>query len=563
MFVDGNDRKRQKKNFGLNKYFVESYFKIKQNPEYKNSDITLVIHANVNVNLKKGTEKQGKVETLEEYLEESKLTDDNILSIYEGQKGTCYKIKNHLELKKYFSCGSEDEIEDFLLRIRFVVNQPSQPKLESIIKREIEVEIEKKYKTSEKKGADMVFGSVYQDVKKRLAKGSKVPYLTRKDNYFKKAIEHLYSLKLKEDLPEFWQVPLRNYNFVGREALLDKIEECLKANDTATLIACHGIGGTGKTQLALEFIWSKLQKYRWIIWLDTRDRNTLINEYIKLGRGLNVIHGYRENVCEEDHAKHVKYWLEHPERAGWLLICDNAPNYKDIADLLPIEGGKILLTSRYTFGWPQPQNTISVDVFEPGESRSYICKILEVEGTKLDIIQVDALAKTLGHLPLALAQASAYIKKTGINISDYLKLYNDRKRALLSDETLLETFPADANRETAAIVYVTWDITVEAIKRESSLAANWLTACAYLDGSPIPQSLLEIFADNQENNPSLETFHEAFGILISYSMLTTKEDHSMLIHSLVQEVIRLKSEKSGKTKEDIKTVFQLLQKGFP
>ncbi|MFP3031074.1 MAG: hypothetical protein ACEY3M_08000, partial [Wolbachia sp.] len=55
LFVDGNDRKRQKKNFGLNKYFVESYFKIKQNPEYKNSDITLVIHANVNVNLKKGT----------------------------------------------------------------------------------------------------------------------------------------------------------------------------------------------------------------------------------------------------------------------------------------------------------------------------------------------------------------------------------------------------------------------------------------------------------------------------------------------------------------------------
>ncbi len=151
MFVDGNDRKRQKKNFGLNKYFVESYFKIKQNPEYKNSDITLVIHANVNVNLKKGTEKQGKVETLEEYLEESKLTDDNILSIYEGHRGTCYKIKNHLELKKYFSCGSEDEIEDFLLRIRFVVNQPSQPKLESIIKREIEVEIEKNTKHQKKK----------------------------------------------------------------------------------------------------------------------------------------------------------------------------------------------------------------------------------------------------------------------------------------------------------------------------------------------------------------------------------------------------------------------------
>lgn len=100
--------------------------------------------------------------------------------------------------------------------------------------------------------------------------------------------------------------------------------------------------------------------------------------------------------------------------------------------MLPIEGGKILLTSRYTFGWPQPQNTISVDVFESTESRDYICKILEVKG-----------------------KASAYIKKTVISISDYLKLYNDRKRILLSDETLLETFPPGANRETAAIVYVT------------------------------------------------------------------------------------------------------------
>ncbi|MGL9689212.1 MAG: hypothetical protein ACR5K6_05810 [Wolbachia sp.] len=154
----------------------------------------------------------------------------------------------------------------------------------------------------------------------------------------------------------------------------------MDANDTATLVACHELGGTGKTQLALEFIWSKFQKYKGIIWFDEKDRNTLINEYIKLGHELNIIHDYKRDVLEEDHAKHVKYWLEYPKRAGWLLICDNAPNYKDIADLLPTKGGKILLTSRYNFGWPQPQSTISVDVFEPEESRSYIRKILEVKG---------------------------------------------------------------------------------------------------------------------------------------------------------------------------------------
>ncbi|MDR0288578.1 MAG: tetratricopeptide repeat protein [Rickettsiales bacterium] len=560
LFIDGNDRKRQKEDFGLSKYFVESHLKIKQNPECKNSNVTLVIHTNVDVNLKKGTGKQGSVETLGKYLEESKLTNDNILSIYESQKGTCYKIKNHTELKKYFSCGSDNEIEDFLLRIRFVVNQPNHSKLDDIIKKEIE----NVYKISGKEDIDTVFVRVYDKVEKWWTqKGSKVLYLTRKDDYFKEVVEYLYSLKPKEDLPEFWQVPFRNYNFVGREALLDKIEECLDASDTATLVACHGLGGIGKTQLALEFIWSKFQKYKGVIWFDVRDRNTLTNEYIKLGRELNIIHDDGGNVSTEDRAGYFKYWLEHPKRAGWLLVCDNAPNYKDIADLLPTKGGKILLTSRYTFGWPQPQNNISVDVFESGESRNYICKISEVKGKKLDITQVDILAKTLGHLPLALAQASAYIKKTGINISDYLKLYNDRKRALLPDKTLLETFPPGANRETAAIVYVTWDITVEAIKKESLLAANWLTACSYLGGSPIPKFLLEIFADNQENNPSSETFYGVLGILSSYSMLTVKKDHGVLVHNLVQEVTRLKSEESGKTKEEIKTVFQLLKESFP
>ncbi|WP_225537918.1 hypothetical protein [Wolbachia endosymbiont of Mansonella perstans] len=105
--------------------------------------------------------------------------------------------------------------------------------------------------------------------------------------------------------------------------MLDKIEECLDTSDTATLVACHGLDRIGKTQLALEFIWSKFQKYKWIIWFDAQDRNTLINEYIKLGRELNIIYDYEEDVLEEGHAKYVKRWLEYPKRAGWLLVYDN------------------------------------------------------------------------------------------------------------------------------------------------------------------------------------------------------------------------------------------------
>ncbi|WP_038248518.1 hypothetical protein [Wolbachia endosymbiont of Glossina morsitans morsitans] len=127
------------------------------------------------MNLKKGTEKQGSVETLEKYLEESKLTNDNTLNIYEGQKGTCYKIKNHTEkILLNISCGSDDEIEDFLLRIRFVVDEHNHSKLDDIIKKEI--------------------GNIYKI----------------------SVIEHLYSLKPREDLFERWNIPpkIASGNFI-------------------------------------------------------------------------------------------------------------------------------------------------------------------------------------------------------------------------------------------------------------------------------------------------------------------------------------------------------------
>lgn len=98
--------------------------------------------------------------------------------------------------QKYFSCGSEDEIEDFLLRIRFVVNQPNHSKSDDIIKKEIG----NVYKISGEEDIDTVFVRVYDKVEKWWAQqGSKVSYLTRKDDYFREVIEHLYSLKPRED----------------------------------------------------------------------------------------------------------------------------------------------------------------------------------------------------------------------------------------------------------------------------------------------------------------------------------------------------------------------------
>jgi hypothetical protein len=147
-------------------------------------------------------------------------------------------------------------------------------------------------------------------------------------------------------------------------------------------------------------------------------------------------------------------------------------------------------------------------------------------------MQIETLAETLGRLPLALAQSTAYIKRTKMSISRYLKLYEQKKRDLLNSKIL----PFDYR----ASVYITWDITMKAIREKSLLAANLLNGCACLASNDIPNFLLEKFANNPENNPSSEIFEEALETLNCYSMLGINEQNrSSSIHRLVQEVIRL------------------------
>jgi tetratricopeptide (TPR) repeat protein len=103
---------------------------------------------------------------------------------------------------------------------------------------------------------------------------------------------------------------------------------------------------------------------------------------------------------------------------------------------------------------------------------------------------------------------------------------------------------------------------MEAIRKESLLAASLLSSCACLASNDIPNFLLEEFAKNQENNPNSEILEEALGTLNCYSMLAINEQkHSSSIHRLVQEVIRLKW---GKEKtNNLMNNFNLLIGCFP
>jgi tetratricopeptide (TPR) repeat protein len=354
-----------------------------------------------------------------------------------------------------------------------------------------------------------------------------------------------------ERLPEQWNIPPKNRNFIGRHKLLEQIEDHFNQKTTpALLTACHGLGGIGKTQVALEFVWQHYEKYNGVVWFNAESRDRLVNDYRSLGRELNIICD-DDNIKAEERARYVKHWLQHSYRAGWLLVYDNADNYKAISELLPTKGGNILITSRHTADWP---HEISIDVFTIEESRAYIRKVLDTPISESNIIQTEKLAETLGRLPLALAQATAYMKYTIMSISRYLELYKQKKRDLLNSEIL----PSDYR----ASVWITWDITIEAIRKETLLAESLLNICAYLASNDIPKFLLEKIAITPGKNPNSEIFEKALGTLICYSMLAiNKQNRSLTIHRLVQEVIQLNWGK-GRTNNLI-DIFNLLIDSFP
>ncbi len=374
------------------------------------------------------------------------------------------------------------------------------------------------------------------------------------DNYIENTgikIIHKPPISPAERLPDQWNVPPKNSNFIGRHKLIKQIEDHFSQKNTpAILTACHGLGGIGKTQVALEFVWQHYKKYNGVVWFNAENRDRLQNDYTRLGRELNIIRD-DDNINAEERAHYVKHWLEDPSRADWLLVYDNADNYKAIRKLLPTKEGKILITSRHTADWPQE---ISIDVFTIEESRTYIYKVLGTSISESNIMQIEKLAETLGRLPLALAQATAYIKRTKISISRYLELYEQKKRDLLNSKIL----PFDYR----ASVYITWDVIMEAIREESILALSLLNICSYLASNNIPNFLLEEFAGDAENNPNSEIFEEAREILICYSMLTYNEQNSnSSIHRLVQDVIRLKREKERT--HNVMNILNLLIDSFP
>jgi tetratricopeptide (TPR) repeat protein len=359
-----------------------------------------------------------------------------------------------------------------------------------------------------------------------------------------------------------WNLPRQDHKFIGRKELLEELQTKLHLKSTAQLAlkegqeqidtnalfsvsVCAGLGGIGKTQLALQYMHHSKYPYTIKAWFLAENLDQLKQQYIEFAKML----GYKESKPSIEAAlPYVKNWLsEHP---GWLLVYDNVNSYNEIKDFLPVNGGSIILTTRQR-NWPNGFEPINIDVMSEEECIELVQSLIRRRITEIEKKEVKELAKILGYLPLALAQAGAYIRQSSIPFLEYLKIYKKYEKEFLTDDTLPEGVKS-------VPVAATWNITLGTIVKEAKiknqppLALHLLTACAYLAPEKIPRHLLlNWLKESYPNLPSPElVLSKLIGQLWQYSIISRDNSGDITVHRLVQAVLRYQHQTLEKKKSD-------------
>lgn len=330
--------------------------------------------------------------------------------------------------------------------------------------------------------------------------------------------------------PGIWNVPYgRNPTFTGRADDLDRLRQNFVRRDGPrnAVQAIHGLAGMGKTALVTEYAHRFISEYGVVWWLRAGEPTTLAADFADLAIALrlpgSVEPGQRAAV------EAVKQWLGRSDR--WLLIFNEAREPGDVEGYLPkIVRGHVLITSR-NHGWGSLALPLQLRPLKPSEGVELLLARSGIrEGEQAAARE---LVQELGALPLALAQAGAYIEEAGTSIRDYLVRFRERRADLMR---------RGAAGTDVATVATAWDIAFREAKERSPAAVDLLGLCAFLAPDDIPVEAL------RRGHPGFSevltaavsddfAFDATVSALRRYSLVERHED-ALSVHPLVQAAVR-------------------------
>lgn len=354
----------------------------------------------------------------------------------------------------------------------------------------------------------------------------------------------LDNIHIKPTLVKPQNLPLVGSLFKGRDEFIEQLRAVLVKKPTHIAAvtarhAIHGLGGVGKTRVAVEYAKRFSHEYSALLFI-TADSPVNLQRNLANLCGALVLNLPEKDAREQEiQVAAALRWLR--EHSGWFLIIDNVDSPEAATEvetlLQQLDTGHVVVTSRLS-QWGGAVEELSLDVISETAAKEFLLERTQGKRkpTSSDDADATALAMDLGRLPLALEQSGAFIVKHRGSFQEYRERWKKQETKVLEWHDLRSMkYPAS--------VAATWQTSFDLLGDDGQGLLNVL---CWLAPDPIPLTMIEkLSAAEDESEIDIET---GIADLAEYSLLkwAGNEIESVEVHRLVQEITRYRMPESAR-----------------